>query len=109
LADDRGAAAAGGDPAAAGPTGTEALAAPAALGRGGMRRDVVRTTLHPRLQGLGIGQATVFDVNHPVHRPPAEVEGADVRLRDEQRSDGERTVPVRAIAWAAGVEGLVEV
>ncbi len=32
----------------------------------------------------------------------------DYRFRDEPRTDGERTAPQRAIAWAAGVEGLTE-
>ena len=30
----------------------------------------------------------------------------DYRFRDEARSEGERTVPARAIAWAAGADGL---
>jgi uncharacterized protein DUF6062 len=32
----------------------------------------------------------------------------DYRFRHETRSEGERTVPARAIAWAAGAEGLVD-
>jgi hypothetical protein len=32
----------------------------------------------------------------------------DYRFRDEPRTDAERTAPARAIAWAAGAEGLVE-
>lgn len=31
----------------------------------------------------------------------------DYRFRDEARTEGERTAPARAIAWAAGAEGLV--
>jgi hypothetical protein len=32
----------------------------------------------------------------------------DYRFRDEPRTNGERTAPSRAIAWAAGAEGLVD-
>jgi uncharacterized protein DUF6062 len=32
----------------------------------------------------------------------------DYRFRHERRSENERTVPARAIAWAAGVDGLVD-
>jgi hypothetical protein len=32
----------------------------------------------------------------------------DYRFRDEPRTDGEHTAPNRAIAWAAGAEGLVD-
>jgi hypothetical protein len=33
----------------------------------------------------------------------------DYRFRDEPRSDDERVAPASAIAWAAGIEGLVDV
>jgi hypothetical protein len=32
----------------------------------------------------------------------------DYRFRDEPRSDDERIAPARAIAWVAGLEGLVD-
>jgi hypothetical protein len=32
----------------------------------------------------------------------------DYRFRDETRTDSERSAPARAIAWSAGVEGLVD-
>jgi Family of unknown function (DUF6062) len=32
----------------------------------------------------------------------------DYRFRDEPRTDGERTAPSRAIAWAIGIDGLVD-
>ena len=32
----------------------------------------------------------------------------DYRFRHEARTEGERTAPSRAIAWAAGADGLTE-
>lgn len=32
----------------------------------------------------------------------------DYRFRDEPRTEGERSAPARAVAWAAGVEGLAD-
>jgi hypothetical protein len=61
----------------------------------------------------GTGAASV--VQHALARTEALVgdleeviRKEDYRFRDEPRTEDERTAPARAIAWAAGAEGLVD-
>jgi hypothetical protein len=61
----------------------------------------------------GAGAASVVDqtraaMRHLLHNLDEVIRKEDYRFRGEPRSDDERTAPPRAIAWVAGLEGLVE-
>jgi len=61
----------------------------------------------------GPGSACVADQTRRVmaellHHLDEVIRKEDYRFRDEPRSDDERTAPARAIAWVAGLEGLVD-
>ena len=43
-----------------------------------------------------------------VHDLDEVIRKEDYRFRHEQRTDSERSAPARAVAWSAGVEGLVD-
>jgi hypothetical protein len=65
------------------------------------------------LRSAGAGaDALVEKTRHAVEALVTELDEVirkeDYRFRDEPRTDGERSAPSRAIAWAAGAEGLVE-
>jgi len=61
----------------------------------------------------GPGSACVADqtrraMQDLLHSLDEVIRKEDYRFRDEPRSDDERTAPTRAIAWVAGLEGLVD-
>jgi hypothetical protein len=61
----------------------------------------------------GPGAAWVVDqtrtaMRNLLHNLDEVIRKEDYRFRDEPRSEDERTAPPRAIAWVAGLEGLVD-
>jgi hypothetical protein len=50
---------------------------------------------------VGMLRALIADLDEVIRKE-------DYRFRQEPRSDAERSAPARAIAWAAGLEGLVD-
>jgi hypothetical protein len=72
---------------------------------------------HHTLAALRIGGAgahrvlenTLRALDELLHHLDEVIRKEDYRFRHEPRTDGERTAPLRAIAWAAGIEGLVDV
>ena len=48
-------------------------------------------------------------VHDLLHELDEVIRKEDYRFRHEPRTDGERTAPVRAVAWATGADGLVDI